>query len=115
MAKFKAFKTIDIGSVSAGGSTEKTWTSDGDYIIHRIRLVEKTGASLYKYTATITISGEETETITKDIVPGHCLSGHWNQVPVLDLDLKDSWVFKISVSNDESAARDVYCVLELHQ
>ena len=115
MAKFKAFKTINIGSVAAGASTEKTWTSDGDYILHRVMLVEKGGSTLYNYEVTITISGEETETITKDVIPGSVLTGYWNQIPVLDLDLKNSWVFKISVSNGESAARDVYCVLELYQ
>ncbi len=115
MPAFKAFRTIDIGSVASAGIAEKTWTSDGDYIIHRIKLVEKSGATLYKYEVTITISGEETLTITKDIVPGSELAGKWNEIPVLDIDLKKSWVFKISVKNGEAAARDVYCVLELYQ
>ena len=112
MAKFYAFKTIDVGSVAASASTEKTWTSDDDYTIHRIRFIEKTGGDLYQYEVTISV---DNYVITKDIVSAYALTGTWNQLPILDISIKKSQVIKFSIENGESAARDCYIVLELHK
>jgi len=109
---FYAFKTIDVGSVAAGGSIEKTWTSDDDYIIHRVRFVEKAGATLYKYEVTISV---DNYVITKDVIPGEVLAGAWGQLPILDVSIKRAQVIKFSIANNEASARDVYIVLELHK
>ena len=109
---FYAFKTIDVGSVSAGGSTEKTWTSDDDYTIHKVKFIEKSGGDLYQYEVTISI---DNYVITKDIVSGSVFVGTWNQLPELDISIKKAQVIKFSITNNESAARDVYIVLELHK
>ena len=110
MAKFYAFKTIDVGSVAADASTEKTWTSDDDYIIHKIHFVEKSGQTLYQYKVTISI---DNYVITKDIVPASILAPDTLFAPILDVDLKKSQVLKFSIENGESASRDCYIVLEL--
>jgi len=110
MPAFYAFKTIDIGPVNPAGSAEKTWTSDDDYTIHKIYFVEKTGATLCKYVATIRI---DEYVLTKDIVPASLLAPDSLHSPVLDVPLGDDKVITISVLNGESAARDCYVVLEL--
>jgi len=112
MPAFYAFKTIDIGSVAAGGQGEQKWASDDDYTIHKIMLVEKTGATLYKYLVTISI---DSYVITKDTVPGSCLALPWSQLPELNVSLSKAKEIKISVGNGESAARDCYVVLELYK
>jgi len=109
---FYAFRTIDVGSVSAGGSTEKTWTSDDDYTIHKIKFIEKSAGNLYQYEVTISI---DNYVITKDIVSASVFTGNWNQLPILDISIKKSQVIKFSIENNESAARDCYIVLELHK
>jgi len=110
MAQFYAFKTIDIGPVNPGTSQEAPWKSDDNYIIHKIYFIEKTGATLYKYVATIRIDGY---VLTKDIVPASLLAPDSLHSPVLDVPLGDSRVITISVLNGESAARDCWVVLEL--
>jgi len=109
---FYAFKTIDVGSVDAGASTEVTWTSDDDYTIHTIRFIEKTGGALYQYEVTISV---DNYVITKDIVSASVFVGNWNQLPELNISIKKAQVIKFSITNNESAARDCYIVLELHK
>ena len=109
---FYAFKTIDVGSVAAGASTEKTWTSDDDYTIHKVKFIEKSGGDLYQYEVTISV---DNYVITKDIVSGSVFVGTWNQLPELDISIKKAQVIKFSITNNEAAARDVYIVLELHK
>ena len=110
MAKFYAFKTIDVGSVSAGGTQEKEWTSDDDYIIHKIYVVEKSGQTLYQYEVTITLDGYA---VTKDVVPASILAPDSLFSPTLDIELGKDRVIKFSVENGESASRDCYIVMEL--
>jgi len=108
--KFYAFKTIEDFTVSAGSTTEKTWTSDGDYIIHRIRLIETTSVGLVNLEVTITMDGYA---VTKDIVPGNVFDGYWNQLPILDLEIKKSKVIKLSFENTSSSDITLYIVMEL--
>jgi len=110
MAKFYAFKTISSFTVSAGSTVEKTWTSDNDYIIHKIRLVETTSVGLVNLETTITMNGYA---ITKDIVPGNVLDGYWNQLPTLDLEIKKSQVIKLSFENKATSDITLYVVMEL--
>ena len=110
MAKFYAFKTIESFTVSAGSTQEKTWTSDNDYIIHKIRLVETTSVGLENLETTITMNGYA---ITKDIIPGNVLDGYWNQLPSLDIEIKKSQVIKLSFENTSSSDITLYVVMEL--
>ena len=107
---FYAFKTIDVGTVATGASTEKTWTFDDDYTIHKIKFIEKSGGSLYQYEVTISI---DNYVITKDVVSASVFVGTWDQLPILDISVKKSQVIKFSIENGESASRDCYIVVEL--
>ena len=117
MAKFYAFKTIDSFTVSAGSTVEKTWTSDDDYIIHKIRLVETTtvGLANLKTTITMAIAQEpgRPSVLTKDIVPGSVLTGYENQLPTLDIDISKSQVIKFSFENAGTSDVTIYVVMEL--
>jgi len=110
MPKFYAFKTIGSFTVSAGSTVEKTWTSDNDYIIHKIRLVETTSVGLVNLETTITMNGYA---ITKDLIPGNVLDGYWNQLPTLDLEIKKSQVIKLSFENKATSDITLYVVMEL--
>ena len=117
MPKFWQFKTIDSFTVSAGSTVEKTWTSDDDYIIHTIRLVETSGASLALLKTTITLSIAEEpprpKVLTKDLVPGSVFTGYENQLPVLDIPLNKSEVIKFSFENAGTSDVTIYVVMEL--
>jgi len=110
MAKFYAFKTIDSFTVSAGSTVEKTWTSDDDYTIHKIRLVETTSVGLANLKTTITLDGYA---VTKDIVPGSVLTGYENQLPTLDIPISKSQVIKLSFENAGTSSVTIYVVMEL--
>jgi hypothetical protein len=107
---FQLFRTIDIGSVAAGATGEQSWTSDGDYTIHRIYLVEKTGASINAVEVTIRLDGT---LLSRDYVPAAILGvAHVNN-PVIDVSIKNGQKITFGVKNNESAARALYVVLEL--
>jgi hypothetical protein len=107
---FNKLQTIDIGSVAAGATTEKSWEADGDYTIHRIYVVEKTGASINAVEVTIRL--DET-LLSRDYVPAVILSpGHVNN-PVMDVALKEDQKITFGIKNNETGARNLYVVLEL--
>jgi hypothetical protein len=107
---FKTFKTIGIGSIAAGGQAESIWESDGDYTLHKIIIVEKTGASINQVEVTIRIDGT---ILTKDVVPAVVLSLANNNPTIIDTDLKDGQKITFGLKNNESASRNLYAVLEL--
>jgi hypothetical protein len=107
---FNKLQTIDIGSVAAGATTEKSWEADGDYTIHRIYVVEKTGAGINAVEVTIRLDGT---LLSRDYVPASILSiGHVNN-PVMDVALKKGQEITFGIKNNETAARSLYVVLEL--
>jgi hypothetical protein len=107
---FHSFKTIDIGSIAAGGQVEASWESDGDYTIKHIFLIEKTGASLRKVEVTIR---KDNVPYTKDVVPAAVLSYDNVNIPELSISLADGQKIVFGLKNLETAAREIYAVLEL--
>jgi len=112
MMKFVTFKTIDVGSVAGGAAFEKTWISDDDYIIHRIFIVEKTGATLYNVVATILIDNIP---ISKEDVPLSVFGSDVLNGIILDLEFKKSQAFKIAGKNNTTTTYNFFVVLELHK
>jgi len=110
--KFVTFKTLDVGSVAGGASFEKTWPSDDDYIIHRIFIVEKTGATLYNVVATILI---DSSPICKEDIPLSILGSDVMNGIILDLEFKKDRVFKIAGKNNTTTTYNFFVVLELHK
>ena len=107
---FNKFQTIDIGSVAAGATAEKSWEADDDYTIHRIYVVEKTGASINAVEVTIRL---DDTLLSRDYVPAVILSpGHVNN-PAIDIAFKKGQKITFGVKNNEAAARSLYAVLEL--
>jgi hypothetical protein len=107
---FKKLQTIDVGSIAAGATAERSWTSDGDYTIKRIFFVEKAGASIYKVEVTFRKDGEA---YAMDYVPAIVLSHLNNLNPELGIELKRDQKIVFGFKNNETAARDLYVVMEL--
>jgi len=104
------FKTIDLGTISAGGSKSDTWEVDANYTLKHIIAVEKSGATLTNVVGTFWI---DNATFTKEVVPLSVFQGYVNQVPVFDLPLKDGQKFKYSVENRGTTDVNVFIVLVL--
>lgn len=60
------FKTLELGTIAAGGSAEETWTPERDIIIRKVIVNERTGASVNAVKIYIEIAGQ---TYTKQFVP----------------------------------------------
>jgi len=110
---FFAFKTIDLGSISAGGNVEKTWTADDDYIVKRMYIVETSETAVGLQFLKVTFWIDNTP-YAKDFVNAYLFGGRPNQQIELDLPLGKGKTFKISVTNiHPSSSISAHVVLEL--
>ena len=112
---FYTFKTIDLGTIAAGNTVSSSWTSDDDYIIKRMYVVEYTSTAVGTrfLTGTFRVDGY---TFTKDVVPLSLFDGYKNQVPQLDIDISKGKTFYYSVKNNHSSSSiAAYLVLELEK
>jgi len=99
-----------VGSVSAGGTASGSWTSDGDYTIKKIIVVEKSGTELYNVTATLRI---DEFTFTKDVVPLYIFQQPINRVPELNYNFTSGKKFIYSITNNSASAVEIFIVLVL--
>ena len=107
---FKAFKTLDLGTITAGAVSEKSWASDDDYIIKRIYFVEKADASLSDVVTTIRV-GEVA--LSKEDVPARIFGTKLEDAVVLDISLGKAQIITVAVKNNYAASRSIYAILEL--
>lgn len=112
---FAAFKIIDLGSISAGSTVQDEYTSDDDYILKRIYVVETTETAVGTAFLTGTFRINDVP-FTKDEVNLALFEGYRNQVPELDLALGKGSTFFYSVKNNHSSsAISAQLILELHK
>ena len=106
------FRGLGPKTIGAGETVDFTWDSDGDYIIHRIFIIEASGRTLSKSTVTIMI---DSVAVTKDSVPCSVFGPDTLVSPVLDIPLGKGRKFSASIKNNEGVDIEVYVVLELHK
>ena len=106
------FKTINVGTVSAGSTSEGTWTPERDYIIKKIVAVEKSDQSLSNVTVTFWI---DEVPFTKELIPLGILQETPSLVIDIDKELGKGSVFKYSITNNYSADREIFLVLVLEK
>jgi len=104
------FKTINVGTVSAGGTVEGSYTPEADYIIKKIIAIEKNDASLSNVTATFWIDNVP---FTREVIPLGILQGYHTQVPPVEKKLGRGSTFKYSITNNYGASREIFLILEL--
>jgi len=112
---FQVFKTIDVGSIAAGGSKSGEWTADDEYILKRIYAIEVTESAvgLQFLDATLRI---DNDVLTKDSVRLSLFEGYTNQVPEIDRKFGKGKTFYYSIENKHSSSSiSVVLVLELHK
>ena len=107
---FAKWVTVDIGTVAAGATTEKSWEVDGDFTLRRLLFIEKTGASTRAVEVTFRV---DQAGYTEDVVPAYVLDVTNNLNPELGIRLVKGQKVVFSVKNNEAAARNLYAVLEL--
>ena len=106
------FKTINVGTVSSGGTEEGTWTPERDYIIKKIVAVEKNDESLSNVTVTFWI---DEVPFTKELIPLGILQETPSLVIDIDKELGKGSVFKYSITNNYTADREIFLVLVLEK
>jgi len=112
---FYTWKLIDLGTIAAGNTTSGSWTSDDEYTIKRMYVVEytSTAVGLQFLTATLRI---DDYTFTKDKV---CLKIFEPDNPInpeLNIPISKGKTFYYSVTNNHgSSSISAYIILELHK
>jgi hypothetical protein len=107
---FKAFKTLDLGSISSGAVAEKSWPSDDNYTIKRIYFVEKTDASLSNVLTTVRIGDVA---LCKEDVPCRMFGTNLQNAVELDVSLGKGQTIVVAVKNNTTTSVALYAVLEL--
>jgi len=107
---FAKFVTIDVGSVAAGATTEKSWEVDGDFTIRRIHIIEKGAASTRAVEVTFRV---DQTGYTEDYVPAIILDPLTDHNPELGIKISRGQKVVFGIKNNETAARALYAVLEL--
>jgi hypothetical protein len=107
---FAKWVTVDIGSIAAGATTEKSWEVDGDFTLRRLLFIEKTGASTRAVEVTFRV---DQTGYTEDVVPAYVLDPSNNLNPELGIKLTKGQKVVFGLKNNEAAARNLYAVLEL--
>jgi len=64
------FKTLELGTIAAGGSEEATWTPERDIVIKKVLINERTGAAVNALKTYISFAGQ---TYTKPFVPASAI------------------------------------------
>jgi hypothetical protein len=107
---FAKWVTVDIGSVAAGATVEKSWEVDGEFTLRRLLFIEKTGASTRAVEVTFRV---DQAGYTEDVVPAYVLDVANDLNPELNIKLVKGQKVVFAVKNNETAARNLYAVLEL--
>lgn len=110
MPAFFKFVTIDTGSISAGGSVERAYVPEDDFILHRLQMFDTGGSPIRNVDVTITLDGYA---LTDTVVPASIFDGRSSEVAVLDVSLGARKTLRISLKNNETAARNIRIVLEI--
>ena len=94
-------KIFELGSIAAGGSGSAEWDSDDDYVIRHI-LIKADGGATTQSTCTIAI---DDKTYTKDKALCNTFGTNAQDALLLNIKLAKNKKFKISVTNNEGAAK----------
>jgi len=104
------YKTIDVGTVSAGATEEGNVSSDDQYTLKYVIAVEKGGTDLYNVTATLRI---DDFTFTKDKIPLSILQRPVNQLLELNYDFTKGKTLYYSITNNLTSDVNIFLVLVL--
>jgi len=110
MADIKEWKTINTGSISAGGTVEKDWSPDVDKTVEKITVSERDNLSTAKVDCYITIADEPK---TKPDIPLKILDLDYANAPVLNWTLAKGVKIYFKITNNEAAARNLDIILWL--
>jgi len=104
------YKVVWSGTLAAGASVEEEWTSDADYLIEKIFLIERTGKSLYKVMTTISV---DTDYLTKDKVPASVFAPDEWLSPKIGRSFARAETFKMAMKNEDTVDFDIVVLLKL--
>lgn len=108
--EFNSFKTFEHNSISAGSTVSGSWTADDDYIIRKIYIVEKSGATINASTLYFKVGGD---VYTHEFVSAKVLGPQQNVTPLIDIEITKGEKFDYTFKNNESSAVSIFIVLEL--
>jgi len=110
MARFAFYKTFEKDALADGAKWDESWVADADYIIKRIHVARKDGAS---FTDSLFYWKIEEVVYTKPSVPCIVLGPDVLVTPELNVELKNKQKISWTLHNREGASIDVMLYFEL--
>jgi hypothetical protein len=104
-------KIIEFGTITAGGTVEKSWTADDDYVIRHI-LIYADGQAPTKSTVTMRI---DNYVITKDKALCRTFGTNAEDALLLNIPFGRSSTFYASIKNNEGADKEFIVELVLEK
>jgi len=103
------FKTLELGSIAAGGSAYEKWTPEKDITIKKMMINERTGAALNAVKIYIEIAGQ---TYTKPFVPASIIGSNPEYCWKPNLKVPKGAEIYVKAENAGSSAVNVDIVFE---
>jgi hypothetical protein len=108
---FKFFKTFEHDSIANNSTIGNSWTAEDNYIIKRIYIIRKDGASLTKSTFYFKIGDR---VFTREIVPANIFRERADISPELNIPFNKSEKLDYNFNNQEGTTISIFVVFEVH-
>jgi hypothetical protein len=108
---FKFYKTFEHDNVADGTTVSNSWTAEENYIIKRIHIIRKDGASLTKSTFYFKIGDR---VFTREIVPANIFRERVDISPEINITFSKSEKLDYIFKNQEGTAISIFIVFEVH-
>lgn len=109
VGKFRFFKTFEHDSIAAGTTVSGSWTADENYVIRRIHILRKDGASLPASTIYFKIGAR---VFTHEVVPVAVLGPDIEISTVVDIDFSKGEKLDYTFKNLEGTTISIYIYFE---
>lgn len=108
---FKFHRTFEHDSITTGTRVSGSWTADQDYLIKRVHLIRKDGAS---FTASTFFWKIGDNVFTREKVPASIYGPDVLVSPILDIDFPKGAKLDYTFENLEGATISIFVVFEVH-
>jgi len=105
----KYFKTIELGTISAGGTATGEWTPEADITIHKIIVSERGNSHLRDVYFTIKVADRP---ITLDVIPAEILGTNFEYCYKPEVDVAKGTKIWIKAENRGTSDKTVDVIIE---
>jgi len=109
---FSHIRTFEKDALADGATYSNSWVADEDYVIKRVMLARKDGASLTASTFYFKIGAR---VFTREIAPALYFGPDVEITPVLDIPFAKGEKLDFTFLNKEGVSIDIFVYFEVHE